>query len=185
MNDQFGRVRVLIGEDGCAKLKDAHVVVVGFGAVGSFAAEALARSGIGHIRIIDADVYEVTNINRQLGANMSSIGKPKVQVGRSHLLEINPDLDVESIEAFVQSGELDLVTNPFMSDGLRPDAVIDAIDTIDAKIALLVHCHQQQIITLSSMGAARKTHPELIRSGDISETEVCPLAREVRKRLRR
>ena len=96
-----------------------------------------------------------------------------------------PDLDLECFEAFVQEETLELVTHPFESDGHVPDVVIDAIDTIDAKVMLLIHCYEHKIPVLSSMGAARKTHPELIRFGDISETEICPLAREVRKRLRK
>jgi len=185
MNEQFGRVRVLIGNEACDRLARSHVVVVGFGAVGSFAAEALVRSGIGHVRIMDADVYEPTNMNRQLGADTDSMGQAKVEVGGRHLKKINPGLDLECVEAFIQEDSVSLVTRPFDSDGCTPDVIIDAIDTIDAKLAVLVHCHRLNILTLSSMGAARKIHPELIRFGDISGTEVCPLAREVRKRLRK
>ncbi len=185
MDNIFSRVRALVGDAQLSKLSDAHVVVAGYGAVGSFAAEALVRSGIGHIRIIDADRYEETNINRQLGATTATIGRTKVEVGRAHLVEINPRLDIECCAELIGADNLDIVSRAFESDKRPPDAVIDAIDTIDAKVALLAWCSANQTEVFSSMGAARKLHPELIRFGDISQTEVCPLAREVRKRLRK
>jgi tRNA A37 threonylcarbamoyladenosine dehydratase len=185
MDNIFSRVRALIGDEPLAKLADTHVVVAGYGAVGSFTAEALVRSGIGHIRIIDADRYEVTNINRQLGATTATVGRDKVAVGREHLLEINPRLDIECRAELIGAENLGCVGCAFESDQRKPDAVIDAIDTIDAKVALLAWCCANHTEVFSSMGAARKLHPEMIRSGDISQTEVCPLAREVRKRLRK
>ena len=185
MNNIFSRVHVLIGEEKLRMLSDTHVVVAGYGAVGSFATEALVRSGIGHIRLIDADKYEDTNINRQLGATTATIGQTKVEVGQAHLRLLNPALDIEYHAGLIGADNLEIISAAFKSDQKRPDVVIDAIDTIDAKIALLAWCHAQGIKVFSSMGAARKLCPELIRSGDISRTEVCPLAREVRKRLRR
>ena len=185
MDDLFSRVRLLLGDEGLRALSDAHVVVAGYGAVGSFAAEALVRSGVGHVRLIDADVYEASNVNRQLGATVSNIGKTKVEVGRGHLRDLNPDIDVECENMLIGEETLDVVARPFASDGVRPCFVIDAIDTIDAKVALLAYCHAHQIGVISSMGAARKMRPDLIRCGDVSQTEICPLAREVRKRLRR
>ena len=185
MSNPYARVQILLGEQAFARLREAHVVVVGYGAVGSFAAEALVRSGVGHIRIIDADVYDESNINRQLGAQQNTVGRVKVSVGGEHLRGLDPELDLESVESYVDESTLECVTRPFELDGVLPEIVIDAIDTIDAKLSLLIHCYRCGIKVISSMGAARKVCPELIRYGDISQTEVCPLAREVRKRLRR
>lgn len=180
----FSRVKTLLGEENFEKLKQAHIVLVGYGAVGSFAAEALVRSGIGHIRIIDADVYEASNTNRQLGADSTTIGASKVEIAQKRLKTIHPDLDIECIEAFIDSSNCALVDAPF-SDGVRPDILIDAIDTLEAKVSLLAHGYQKGYRVISSMGAARRMKPEMIRYGDISKTEVCPLAREVRKGLRK
>ena len=182
--NQFSRVQTLLGEASFERIRSAHVTLVGFGAVGSFAAEALVRSGLGHIRIIDADVYESTNINRQLGADAGTVGHSKVEVGRKRLLEVCPDLDIECLETFIEEKNCDLAAAPF-SDGHRPDIIVDAIDTLEAKLSLLSYCHREGYCVLSSMGAARRTRPDMIRFGDISETEVCPLARDVRKGLRK
>lgn len=180
----FSRVETLLGTENFQKLTQAHITIVGYGAVGSFAAEAIARSGVGHIRIIDADTYEMTNINRQLGASTQTIDQPKVNIGQKRLLDIHPNLDLECLEQFIDASNCHLVDAPF-ADGIRPITIIDAIDTLDAKISLLSYCHQHNIQVLSSMGAARRTHPECIRFADISKTEVCPLARDVRKGLRK
>ncbi len=181
---RFLRSEIVLGAGGLARLRRSHAVIVGYGAVGSAAAEALARTGLGHIRIIDADVYDVTNINRQLGCDDRTVGRYKVDVGREHFSAISPEIDAEAVVAYVAAETIDIALRPF-SDGCRPEIVIDAIDTIDAKVALLRACHEAGIAVLSSMGAARKTRPEAIRFSDISKTEVCPLAREVRKRLKK
>ena len=183
-DERFLRSRIVLGSEGLERLWGAHVVVVGYGAVGSAAAEALVRSGLGHIRIIDADVYDVTNTNRQLGCECSTIGKPKVEVGLAHFKALSPQIDAEAIVSFVGAATMDLVLRPF-ADGSAPTLVVDAIDTLDAKVALLQAAYEAGLAVYSSMGAARKTHPEAIRFGDISKTEVCPLAREVRKRLKK
>ena len=169
-DERFLRSRIVLGSEGLERLWGAHVVVVGYGAVGSAAAEALVRSGLGHIRIIDADVYDVT--------------KPKVEVGLAHFKALSPQIDAEAIVSFVGAATMDLVLRPF-ADGSAPTLVVDAIDTLDAKVALLQAAYEAGLAVYSSMGAARKTHPEAIRFGDISKTEVCPLAREVRKRLKK
>lgn len=180
---QFFRVTTLLGERGLSALRRSHVVLVGYGAVGSACAMALVRSGVGHIRLMDADVYDVTNINRQFGASHAVLGQSKVSVGQAQLLELVPDLDIEVCHQFVDSAHLECVFAPF-SDGASADVVVDAIDTIDAKTALLLACVQRRIPVYSSMGAARKTSPDKIRFDDISKTTVCPLAREMRRRLR-
>ncbi|MCL2326793.1 MAG: tRNA threonylcarbamoyladenosine dehydratase, partial [Proteobacteria bacterium] len=161
----------------------ARVVVVGYGAVGGFAVEALVRSGVGHIRIMDADCFEASNVNRQIGALASTLGCRKVEAGRERLLAINPVLDVEAVNIFVDETSYGRVTGAF-SDGVLPDLVIDAIDTLEAKAGLLAHCVRAGVPVLSSMGAARKRDMSAIRVGDISKTAVCPLARCLRKRLR-
>ena len=180
---QFLRVEALLGEQGLGILRNAHVVIVGYGAVGSACTMALVRSGIGHVRIIDADNYDVTNINRQFGASHDTVGKSKVLVGQAQLRELVPDLDIEVVHKFINADAMDDVFAPF-SDGVSPIAVVDAIDTIHAKTALLSACIQHSIPVYSSMGAARKTQLDKIRFDDISKTSVCPLAREIRRRLR-
>lgn len=184
MDETFHRVETLIGAEGFKKLTDAHICIAGYGAVGSFAAEALVRSGAGHIRIIDADTYVKSNINRQLGADTETVGLSKVSIGCKRLKLINPQLDIETEETFLNDTNLSLSFKPF-SDGIRPGYLIDAIDTLDAKIALLKYWHAESTHIFSSMGAARKTDPSRILAGDISKTETCPLAREVRRRLRK
>ena len=157
------------------KLKNATVMVVGCGAVGSFAIEALARSGVGHIVVVDFDVVEESNINRQIFALSSTVGIPKVDVAASRIRDINPDADVVAINAFFDD-KTDI--------GVQPDFVIDAIDTIDSKIALYKWCVAHNISFAASMGAALKTDPTQIRVGRILKTSVCPLAARVRKIVR-
>ena len=182
-DERFSRVSVLVGDEMLARFSNAHVCIVGYGAVGSFAAEALARSGVGFFRLVDGDVYAVHHINRQLGSDEHTLGMSKVLVAKSHLCAIHPGITVECVDAVVDASNVSVVDAPF-ADGRQPDVVVDAIDTIDAKIELIVHCVRAGIPVISSMGAARKTKPSEVCFADISETEICPLAREVRKRLR-
>ena len=182
-DERFSRVSVLVGEELLARFSDAHVCIVGYGAVGSFAAEALARSGVGFFRLVDGDVYAVHHINRQLGSDEHTLGKQKVLVAKSHLNAIHPGITAECVDAVVDASNVGVVDAPF-ADGRRPDVVVDAIDTIDAKVELIVHCVRVGIPVISSMGAARKTKPSEVCFADISQTEICPLAREVRRRLR-
>ncbi len=183
MDDRFIRVKALCGESLFEALTRAHICIIGYGAVGSFAAEALARSGIGHIRIIDADIYIISDINRQLGANTETIGQSKAEIGSRQLKLLNPNLDLECREMLINQQNLCEISKPF-EDGIRPEWVIDAIDMLDSKVEILAYCVQNGIRVLSSMGAARKSDPSKITYNDISRTEICPLAREVRKRLR-
>ena len=157
------------------KLKKATVMVVGCGAVGSFVAESLARSGVGHIVLVDFDVVEESNINRQLFALESTIGMPKVDVAAARILDINPDVTIVPINTFFDAG----------SDfDVQPNFVIDAIDTVESKIALYKWCVARNIPFAASMGAALKTDVSQIRTGRISKTSVCPLASRVRKMVR-
>ena len=172
MSDRLHRCRLLIGEENLAKLQKATVMVVGCGAVGSFAISALARSGIGHIILIDFDVIEETNINRQLFATQNTLGQKKTAAAREHIAAISPDIKVTEMDIFFDK-DTNLSTHP--------DFVIDAIDTIKSKIALYEWCEKNKIPFISSMGAARKTDPTSVKIANLSKTFACPLARQIRK----
>ena len=175
MSDRLHRTRLLFGDTGIEKLQKATVMVVGCGAVGSFAVEALARTGVGNLIIIDSDVIEVSNINRQIFATDTTIEMPKVDVARARIHDINPDILVTAIRTFFDdSTELNVT----------PDFVIDAIDTVPSKIALYKWCVARNIPFISSMGAARKTNPSCIKIAKLSKTTVCPLAAKIRKMVR-
>ena len=173
--DRLHRTRILFGNDGIAKLKRASVMVVGCGAVGSFAIEALARTGVGNLILVDFDKVEETNINRQLYALGSTIGKNKVDVATARIVDINPEIRVNPINLFFDA-ETDL--------DLTPDFVIDAIDSVPSKIALYKWCTERNISFVASMGAARKQDPQQIKLDKLSKTKVCPLASKIRKLAR-
>lgn len=169
--DRLNRIRMLIGDAGVEKLQSATVMVVGCGAVGSFAIEALARSGVGNIIVVDFDTVEASNINRQLFALDSTIGTPKVDVAAARIHDINPGTRVHAINAFFDANT-DIAP--------RPDFVIDAIDTTESKIALYRWCRANNIPFISSMGAALKSDPARVCVSKLSKTTVCPLAAKVR-----
>ncbi len=173
--DRLHRISLLMGKPAIDKLKQSTVMVVGCGAVGSFAIEALARSGIGHLILIDFDVVEESNINRQLVALDSTLGKPKVDVVAQRIHDINPDIIVDAFNMFFdENTKIDI----------KPDFVIDAIDTVQSKIALYKWCFDRKIPFVSSMGAARKTDITKIKIDKISKTTVCPLASKIRHMVR-
>ena len=175
MSDRLHRTRLLFGDAGIEKLQKANVMIVGCGAVGSFAVEALARAGVGNLIIIDSDVIEESNINRQIFATDTTIGLPKVDVARARIHDINPDIHVTAIQTFFDdTTELNVT----------PDFVIDAIDTVPSKIALYKWCVARNTPFISSMGAARKTNPSCIKIAKLSKTTVCPLAAKIRKMVR-
>lgn len=175
MVERFNRIQALLGYSAIQKLAESTVMVVGCGAVGSFAAEALARSGIGQIILIDSDVIEESNINRQIFALTSTIGMPKVNVASVRIRDINPDATVIPLQMFWDE----------KSDvAIRPNFVIDAIDTVESKIALYKWCESHHIPFVASMGAALKTDPAQIKVGRILKTSVCPLAARVRRIVR-
>lgn len=175
MNKRLHRITMLMGESKIQKLKQSTVMVVGCGAVGSFAIEALARSGIGHIILIDFDVVEESNINRQLFALDSTIGMPKVEVAKRRINDINPETQVDIFNMFFdENTDLDV----------KPDFVLDAIDVVPSKIALYKWCLDRKIAFISSMGAARKTDISQIKVSKISKTTVCPLAAKIRRLVR-
>lgn len=170
---------MLIGPEGCERLRTAKVAVFGLGGVGSFAVEALARAGIGALRVVDHDVVNPTNLNRQLFGLHSALGVPKVEIARARILDINPDCLVDARRAFIQ--------NETVADLLEPrvDLVIDAIDSLNAKTALLQACVEGGIPVISSMGAGGRMDGGAIQVGDLAETRLCPLATKLRQRLRR
>lgn len=175
MSDQLNRLRMLIGDDKINKLHNATVMVVGCGAVGSFAIEALARSGIGNMILVDFDRVEPSNINRQIFALHSTIDKPKTLVARERVADITPDININIFNIFWDE-KTDLA--------VHPDFVIDAIDSVQSKIALYRWCNKNNIPFISSMGAARKTDPTKIKIDKISKTFACPLAAKIRKIVR-
>lgn len=175
MNDRLARTRILFGDDGIAKLQRATVMVVGCGAVGSFAAEALARTGIGTLILVDFDTVAPSNINRQLFALQSTIGRSKIDVAAARIADIGPDIRV-----FARNVRFD--ANTELDDVPRPDFVIDAIDDVPGKFAIYDWCISRDIPFISSMGAARRANMDNIRVDRISRTTVCPLAARVRRR---
>ena len=179
MNKEFERQELLLGEAAMKKLKNARVALFGVGGVGSYAAEALARSGIGYIMLVDNDTVSVSNINRQLCALHSTVGRPKVDVVAERLLDINPSLIIEKRQEFVLPENI----NSFSLDSF--DYVIDAIDTVSAKIAIAEVCDRSDVALISSMGTGNKQDPTALKVTDITKTNTCPLARVMRRELKK
>ena len=175
---QFERTQILLGDEGIATLRDKHVFVAGLGGVGSYCTEALARAGIGRLTLMDHDVVAVSNINRQLPALLSTVGQSKAELMRARIADINPDCQVTLIRTFLGRENVhELVPKDV-------DYVIDCIDSMNCKVALVAYSMGQGLKVASSMGAGNKLDPSRIRVADISETIMCPLAREMRKYLR-
>lgn len=176
---RFSRIEKMIGADGLHKLKGSFVVVVGLGAVGSYCVEGLARAGVGRLRLVDFDEVRASNINRQLYALESTVGKAKTEVAAGRVADINPKCQVETMRCFFDDATADAVLAG------SPDLVIDAIDSVAPKTHLLAELVARGIPVISSMGAALRTDPTLVRTGPLSQVKNCPLARLVRKRLRK
>jgi len=176
---RFDRTARLLGDAGIARLSASTVTVFGVGGVGSFAAEALARSGVGRIILVDFDRICVTNTNRQLHAMKGTLGKPKVTVMADRLRAINPDAMIEARAEFYCERNATQMLCP------EPDVVVDAIDNIKAKMHLIATCVRERIRIVSSMGAAARLDPTRVRMGDLSETRMDPFARELRRNLRK
>ena len=172
------RAEMLLEKEKIEKIKNSRIIIFGLGGVGSFATEALARSGVGHLILVDGDNFSLTNINRQLGAVQSSIGKAKVQVVREHIKEINPECEIKIFNEFYQAGDF----AKFIENEI--DFVLDAIDDVPAKIDLLKNCYENKIPIISAMGTGNKLDPQKLEIADISKTDGCPLARKVRQKLR-
>ncbi|MDA3788062.1 MAG: tRNA threonylcarbamoyladenosine dehydratase [Desulfobacula sp.] len=177
--NQFARTEQLLGTKSMEKIKNATVAVFGLGAVGSFAIEALARTGVGNLRLIDFDKVDASNINRQLFALNSTIGREKADLAYERVKDINPRCNVDIHKSFVNAQSLE----DLLSANI--DVVVDAIDGLNSKINLIVSARQMNLAVVSSMGAGGRTDISMIRTGDISETCICPLARVVRQRLHR
>ena len=173
------RTELLIGEEGCQRLASAHVVVVGVGGVGGYAAEILARSGVGHLTLIDADDVAESNLNRQLIALNSTIGESKVALFKERFKDINSDIDVRAVKEFLTPDNIDSLI------GEKPDFVIDAIDTVAPKVALISHAIKQRIPIISSMGAGGRIDPTAVGYFDLWQTREDGLARAVRQRLKK
>lgn len=178
MLHEFSRSELMLGKEGIEKLRNSKVAIFGVGGVGSYAVEALARTGVGSLVLIDDDCVCLTNINRQLLATRKTVGKPKVEAMRDRILEINPKCQVEMIQKFYMPDVAEeLIDKSY-------DYIIDAIDTVTAKIDLVVRANEQGIPIISAMGAGNKVDPTRFEVSDIYKTTVDPLARVVRKELR-
>ncbi|MCP3762632.1 tRNA threonylcarbamoyladenosine dehydratase [Domibacillus sp. A3M-37] len=179
MLHQFSRNELAFGQEGLNLLKNTTVAVLGIGGVGSFSAEALARSGVGRLILVDKDVIDITNINRQLPALLSTVGQPKADLMKERIADINPECEVIALKMFYTEETYE----EFFSYGL--DYVVDASDTISYKIHLMKECLKREIPIISSMGAANKMDPTRFTIADISKTHTDPLAKVIRTRLRK
>lgn len=172
------RAALLFKEEGLSNLKNAHVIIVGVGGVGSFAAEFLARAGVGSLTIVDGDVVDITNINRQLPALHSTVGMSKIEVVGNRLLDINPELNLIKVQEFLSPERaFDIVTKEY-------DYVMDCIDSVTPKINLIRGAKRQRVKIISSMGAGGKMEAAKVKVADISNTINCVFAKAIRKRLK-
>ena len=174
------RTSILVNKNGLKKLENVNILLAGVGGVGSFVAEALARAGVGSITLIDNDVVDVSNINRQLIALHSTIGKSKVEVMKLRILDINPECNIDAKQLLITPENTEELLNE-----KTYDYVIDAIDTLTSKVNLVKTSHEMGIKTISSMGAGGKTDPTQIRVDDLYKTRECALARVMRTRLKK
>ena len=178
-NQTFARFSMMVGEDGIEKLRNSRVIVFGVGGVGSYTVEALARSGVGQITMVDFDEISESNINRQLHSLRSTIGKSKIDVMKDRILDINPDCKVELVKRLVYDDVDEVLGNN------KYDFVVDAIDVIGSKINLIEYCVKNNINIISSMGFGNKMHPEMVEIAKIKNTSVCPMARTIRSILKK
>lgn len=180
MEDWKQRTRLLLGEEKNERLRQAHVLVVGMGGVGAYAAEMLCRAGIGRLTLVDADIVQPTNINRQLPALHSTLGQPKVEVLAARFRDINPNVELTILPVFLKDENI-----PRLLNATRYDFVVDAIDTLAPKCHLIVEALRRRIKIISSMGAGAKSDITQIRFADIWDTYHCGLSKAVRKRLQK
>lgn len=179
MTGQFTRTKMLLGEEGMQRLQNARVAVFGIGGVGGHLAEALVRSGVGHLDLVDNDTVSETNLNRQIIALHSTIGQLKVQAAKQRFLDINPQADIQTYPVFFTED------TAAAFDFAQYDYVADAIDTVSGKIELIVRAQAAGVPVISSMGAGNKLYPQCFEVADLFETSVCPLARVMRQELRK
>lgn len=177
MQNQFLRTEMLIGKEAVEKLQKSKVAIFGIGGVGSYTVEALARAGIGKFILVDKDVVDETNLNRQIIATTKTIGRPKVEVAKERILEINPNAEVEIHQEFFMPETQGILDNSV-------NYIVDAVDTVTAKIELVLRANQMNIPIVSSMGTGNKLDPTKFEVADIYKTSVCPLAKVMRKELK-
>lgn len=177
--EQFSRLAVLIGDEGIEKLSKSYIAIFGLGGVGGYIVEALARSGVGHIDLIDADTVALSNLNRQIIATHQTIGRPKTEVLKERILSINPACIVQTNQVFFSAENADSF------DFKKYDYVADAIDSFASKLCLIEKVKAAHTPIISAMGAANKMHPECFEVADIYKTSVCPLAKILRKELKK
>jgi len=178
MLNQFSRTEMLFGKEAMEKLKNSYVAVFGIGGVGGYVAEALVRSGVGSIDLFDNDEVSLTNINRQIIALMSTVGRPKVEVMKERILDINPEAKVTCHNVFF------MPDNSKEFDFSKYSYVVDAVDTVTAKIEIIKKAKEAKVPVISSMGTGNKICPDMFEVSDISKTSVCPLARVMRRELK-
>lgn len=177
-NEQYSRTELIIGSEALDKIKGSSVIVFGIGGVGSYVVEGLARAGVGRLTLVDNDVVDITNINRQLPALHSTIGKFKADVMADRIRDINPECEVEAVKCFFMPDTADSF------DFTKYDYVVDAIDTVTGKLALIEKAYNEGIPVISSMGTGNKLDPSLFKITTIEKTRVCPLAKVMRKELK-
>lgn len=178
MQNQFSRTELLIGKEGIQKLQNAKIAVFGIGGVGSFAVEALARAGVGHLVLVDNDYIDITNINRQIHATYNTIGMSKVEVMRERILQINPNAEVDIYQVDkISFPEENILDSTF-------SYAIDTVDTISTKLKLVEKANTENIPIISGMGAGNKLDPTRFEVADIYKTSVCPLCKVMRKELK-
>ena len=179
METRYTRTQWLLGEEGVEKLKNSSVLLFGVGGVGSYAAEALARAGIGKITIVDCDTVSITNINRQIPALSSTVGRSKTEVMSERMQDIAPDAVIEAVNVFVAPDTIDEF------DFSKYDFVIDAVDNVTAKLLIIKGCDASGTPVISCMGTGNKLDPSRFQITDISKTQTCPLARVMRRELKK
>lgn len=176
--NQFSRTELLIGKDAIHKLQNSKVAIFGIGGVGSYVVEALARAGVGNFILVDNDEISLTNLNRQIIATRKTIGMPKVEVAKNRILDINPEANVEIFKEFFTPNSEGILDNTI-------NYIVDAIDTVTSKIELVVRAESLNIPIISSMGTGNKLNPTMFEVTDIYKTSVCPLAKVMRKELKK
>lgn len=176
--NQFSRSELLLGKDVMNKLSNMKVLIFGIGGVGSYVCEALVRSGVNNFVLVDSDVISLTNVNRQIHATLKTVGRSKVEVMKERMLEINPECNIEVFEEFyLPDNHSDIITDDV-------SYIVDAIDTVSAKIDIIVEAYKRNIPIISAMGAGNKLDPTRFEVTDINKTSVCPLAKVMRRELK-
>ncbi len=177
MGNQFSRTELLIGKNGIEKLNNSKVAIFGIGGVGSYVVEALARAGIGNFLLVDSDKVDLTNLNRQIIATHKTIGKYKVDVAKERILDINPNAKVETVQEFFMPDSKEILDNTV-------NYIVDSVDTVTAKIELVVRANKLNIPIISCMGTGNKLDATKFEVADIYQTSICPLAKVMRKELK-